>query len=65
MARNDIGKVMSKSYARSRVIGQTIELEEKCCVCERDIPEGRLVIRHRPTSKVICLLCMAALAEVE
>ena len=56
MALNDIGKIFRKSYARP---------EDTCALCDREIPEGKLVLRRDDNKRIICLLCMVALAEVE
>jgi hypothetical protein len=56
MALNDQGKVFSKSYARK---GET------CALCDKEIPEGKLILKRRDNQRVICLFCMIALAEVE
>ena len=72
MALNDISKIMSKSFARSRIIGgkppsttSPIKFEEICCVCDKEIPDGKLVIRHKKSENIICLFCLVGLAEVE
>lgn len=56
MALNDNGKTFRKSYANSG---------DKCITCDRKIPEGKLIIKHNITKKIICLICIIGLAEVE
>jgi hypothetical protein len=56
MALNDYGKIFRKSHARD---GDT------CILCDREIPEGKLIIRRDDNKRIICLLCMMALAETE
>lgn len=56
MALNDIGKIFRKSYSRR---GDT------CALCDREVPEDRLILRRDDNKRIVCLLCMVALAEVE
>ena len=72
MALNETDKIITKSYARSRIVGGTsplttipIEFEEICCVCNKEISNSKMVLRHRETKNVICLFCILAIAEIE
>lgn len=64
MALNEQDKIITKSYARSHLSGVII-FDEMCCICDRNIPEGKLVLRYRVNNRVICLLCIVAIAEVD
>lgn len=72
MALNEQGKIVTKSFARSRITSSEppsqcvpMEFEEMCCLCGNYMPHGQLVLRHRVSDKVICILCIVAIAEVE
>lgn len=38
---------------------------EVCSLCDREIPSGKLLLRKVENGKIICLICMIELAEVE
>ena len=42
-----------------------IEFEEICSVCDKEIPEGALVLRKVETNNIICLLCVIDIAEIQ
>lgn len=61
-----------KDIAQSRKLDtdnprQTSRLvfDEVCGLCDREIPEGSLVLRHETTKNIICLICLAEIAEIE
>jgi len=56
MALNDIGKVFRKSYSK---------LGDTCALCNKEIPEDKLILRKEDTRKIICLLCLLEIAKVE
>lgn len=37
----------------------------RCCVCGRIIPEDKFVLKHEETGRVICLICLTEIAEIE
>lgn len=41
-----------------------IVFDETCCLCNRNIPDGKMVLRHIETKKIICLLCLVDMAEI-
>lgn len=61
-----------KDIAQSREMGGTsprqtnkLIFDEECSLCTRAIPEGSLVLRHESTKNMICLICLAEIAEIE
>lgn len=36
----------------------------QCCVCDRKIPEGKLVLMH-DLGRIICVFCVTEIAESE
>lgn len=41
-----------------------VAYRNKCVVCEKEIPNGKLCVRKEETLNVICLLCLIELAEL-
>lgn len=56
-AHNHVNHDMSK-------LATAVVHNEKCASCNHDIPEGRLVLRHVESNHIICVICLAELAEV-
>jgi len=61
-----------KSTAKSRKLGgelpphtSNIEIDEMCALCDRNIPDGKLVLRRKENARVICLICIVEIAEVK
>lgn len=46
------------------VVKDTTKFEEICSLCKHYIPKGRLVLRQEETQNIICVLCLAEIAEV-
>ena len=42
-----------------------IEFEEICSMCDKEIPNNKLCLRHVTTGNVLCLLCLVAIAEMK
>lgn len=42
-----------------------ITFDETCSVCDKDVPNGRLVLRHDITQNIICLECIVEIAKIE
>lgn len=60
-------KDKAKSHISSNVppsMSAAIEFEEICCLCDRDIPNDALVLRHTGTRNIICLFCLTDIALV-
>jgi len=63
---------MIKSTAHSNILkGDTpaslknIEMQEQCSLCERAIPDGKMVLRHDKTRNILCVLCLVEIAEIQ
>ena len=41
-----------------------IEFGEICSLCDNEIPNGSLVLRHTDTTNILCLICLVKIAEV-
>lgn len=37
---------------------RSLQIDEKCSLCEKEIPENRKCIRHSGTNNVICISCL-------
>jgi len=46
------------------IIKERLTSIRHCCVCERSVPEGSLVLIHDETRLIICLICLVEIAEV-
>lgn len=42
-----------------------IEFEEVCALCDKEIPNGRLVLRHTTTGNILCIFCIVDIAAIE
>ena len=64
--------MIKKSTSKSRIshnispnLNKVIEFEEICYLCNKEIPEGKLVLRHEVTRNIICLFCLIKIAEIQ
>lgn len=64
--------MIERSQAKSHVTDSTppsmscaIEFEEICCICDKDIPNGSIVLRKVETKHIICVLCLLEIAQVK
>lgn len=48
--------IFKKKYAKAL---------DKCALCDEEVPEGRLILKHDETGKIICLQCITEFALVE
>jgi len=37
---------------------------EFCALCNKEVPDGKLCIRHTTTEQMLCLICLIELAEI-
>jgi len=37
---------------------------DTCALCEEEIPQDRLILKHKETGKIICLMCVIEFAKV-
>jgi len=63
MIKKDIAQPHSTETDNPRLNGKLI-FDEVCGLCDREIPEGSLVLRHETTKNIICLVCLAEIAEI-
>jgi len=61
--------IITRSHAKSRLLGgeipsQTarIEMEECCCMCNKELEEGTHCYRHTKTDRTICTGCAVDIA---
>lgn len=54
-----------KSIAGLRIYMHVDKLTETCCICDKDIPNGAMVIRKVENNNIICLICLTDIAEIE
>lgn len=47
------------------IFKDTAKREEICLMCHMPVPVGRLVLRHELTQNILCVLCLARIAEIE
>lgn len=47
------------------IIKERLVLPARCCICERLLPETKLILRHVETQKVICIFCLIDIAEID
>lgn len=59
IAQSSIGKSNSPTTTR------LISFDEMCCLCEKYIPDGSVVLRKVENRNIICLVCLADIALVE
>lgn len=43
---------------------ETRDFDEACSLCDREIPNDSFVLRNVETTYIICIFCIAELAEV-
>jgi hypothetical protein len=59
-----IYKSRTKSVMTYKVYGKDeTQVDEKCSLCDKELPGGALVLRKNETNKVICVLCLTEIAE--
>lgn len=46
------------------IIKTKLILPARCCMCDRFLPETKLVLKHDKTEKVLCVFCLADIAEI-
>ena len=39
-------------------------LPARCCLCDRLLPETKLVLQNSKNLKVLCIICLVEIAEV-
>lgn len=49
--------------ANPRMTGR-IEFEEQCCLCDRDVPNGMVVLRKKENNRIMCLVCLVDIAQM-
>lgn len=64
-----------KDYAKNRIADNgsatipsqmaILSFEEQCCLCDREIPNGKLLLRKLDNRRVLCLFCILEIAAVE
>jgi len=47
------------------IVKERLVLPARCCMCDRLLPETKLVLKHMGTKKFLCVFCLADIAEVE
>jgi hypothetical protein len=47
-----------------KVSDETIQVDEKCVMCDREIPGGSMVIRKFENHRIICIFCLNEIAEI-
>jgi formylmethanofuran dehydrogenase subunit E len=43
---------------------KSAKAHDRCALCEEEIPEDRLILKHSETGKIICLMCVIEFAKV-
>jgi hypothetical protein len=48
-----------------KVSDETIQVDEKCVMCDKEIPGGSTVVRKFENHRVICVFCLGEIAEIQ
>jgi len=43
----------------------TIEFEEMCCICDKNIPNDAIVLRKKENGHIICIFCLVDIAQIK